>query len=157
MSPEQARGKLADKRTDIWAFGCVLYEMLTGRAPFTADTITDTLAAIIERDPDWRALPDATSEALRRLLRRCLQKEPARRVHDIADARLDLEDAESLPASSVGEVPASRVRTSARERTAWAYWSRSRHSRPRVGRCFSSTARPPGPHLPDVDVHDSAA
>jgi eukaryotic-like serine/threonine-protein kinase len=119
MSPEQARGKPADKRTDIWAFGCVLYEMLTGRAPFTGETLSDTLAAILERDPDWRLLPAGTSTALRRLLGRCLQKDPTRRLHDIADARLDLEDAASACASAAGEGPADRHRSWTRERTAW--------------------------------------
>jgi tetratricopeptide (TPR) repeat protein len=90
MSPEQARGKPVDKRTDIWAFGCVLYEMLTGRAPFAGETLTDTLAAIIEREPDWRALPDATPVGVRRLLRRCLEKDSKQRLRDIGDAPEDL-------------------------------------------------------------------
>jgi serine/threonine protein kinase len=119
MSPEQARGKPADRRTDIWAFGCVLYEMLTGRAVFAGETLSDTLAAILERDPDWRLLPAGTSTTLRRLLRRCLQKDPARRLHDIADARLDLEDASSAAASTAGEGSVDRHRSWARERTAW--------------------------------------
>jgi serine/threonine protein kinase len=68
MSPEQARGKAVDKRTDIWAFGCVLYEMLTGRMAFARPTLSDTLAAVLERDPDWSALPPATPAHLRRLL-----------------------------------------------------------------------------------------
>ena len=93
MSPEQARGRAADKRTDIWAFGCVLYEMLAGRAPFARDTITDTLAALVERDPDWQALPAATPAKIRDLLRRCLQKDPQRRLRDIGDAYLDVDDA----------------------------------------------------------------
>ena len=92
MSPEQARGQPVDKRTDIWAFGCVLYEMLTGRAPFAGDTITDTLAAIVERDPPWSALPAATPTTIQRLLRRCLDKDSRRRLHDIADARIEIED-----------------------------------------------------------------
>ena len=92
MSPEQARGKAVDKRTDIWAFGCVLYEMLSGRALFARDTVTDTLAAIVERDPDWQALPPATPGKVRELLRRSLQKDPQRRLRDIGDARLEIED-----------------------------------------------------------------
>jgi serine/threonine protein kinase len=71
MSPEQARGKVVDKRTDIWAFGCVLYQMLTGRKAFAGDTVSDTIAAILDREPDWSALPAATPSAVRRLLRRC--------------------------------------------------------------------------------------
>ena len=93
MSPEQARGQAADKRTDIWAFGCVLYEMLTGRAAFPGDTVSDTIAAILERDPDWVALPATTPPLATRLLQRCLEKDPKRRLRDIADARDDLDDA----------------------------------------------------------------
>ena len=99
MSPEQARGRAADKRTDIWAFGCVLYEMLAGHAPFARDTITDTLAALVERDPDWQALPAATPAKIRDLLRRCLQKDPQRRLRDIGDACLDVDDAIAGPAA----------------------------------------------------------
>ena len=93
MSPEQARGKPVDKRADIWAFGCVLFEMLTRRAPFARETLTDTLAAIVERDPGWDTLPRSTPDRIRDLLRRCLQKDPQRRLRDIGDARLDLDDA----------------------------------------------------------------
>jgi serine/threonine protein kinase len=90
MSPEQARGKAVDKRTDVWAFGCVLYEMLTGRATFLGDTISDTIAAILGREPEWSAL--RTPASLRRVLQRCLEKDPRRRLHDIADARIEIED-----------------------------------------------------------------
>jgi serine/threonine protein kinase/tetratricopeptide (TPR) repeat protein len=93
MSPEQARGKPVDKRTDIWSFGCVLYEMLTGHATFARETITDTLAAIIERDPEWKALPPATPPAIVRLLRRCLEKDPGRRLHDVVDVRIEIDEA----------------------------------------------------------------
>jgi Tol biopolymer transport system component len=93
MSPEQARGKSVDKRSDIWAFGCVLYEMLTGRKAFDRDTVSDTLAAIIEREPNWRPLPAATPPSVRRLLQRCLEKDVSRRLRDIGDACLDLDDA----------------------------------------------------------------
>jgi Tol biopolymer transport system component/aminoglycoside phosphotransferase (APT) family kinase protein len=92
MSPEQARGLPVDKRTDIWAFGCVLYEMLTGRRAFEGETLADVLVAILNRDPDWTMLPIETAPSLRRLLRRCLEKEPRRRLRDVADARLDLEE-----------------------------------------------------------------
>ncbi len=98
MSPEQARGRDVDRRTDIWAFGCVLYEMLTGRRAFAGDTVSDTIAAILSKDPDWRALPTTTSGGVRRLLHRCLQKEPKQRLHDIADARLELEDSGAIDA-----------------------------------------------------------
>jgi Tol biopolymer transport system component len=94
MSPEQARGRPADKRSDIWAFGCVLYEMLTGRRPFGGEEISDTLVEILKSDPDWSAVPADAPPAIRRLLRRCLQKDPRNRLADIADARLELDDAE---------------------------------------------------------------
>jgi serine/threonine-protein kinase len=92
MSPEQARGEAADKRADIWAFGCVLYEMLAGRPAFARGTTTDTLAAVIEREPDWRALPPETSPAVQRLLRHCLTKDPKRRLRDVGDAVFMLDD-----------------------------------------------------------------
>jgi serine/threonine protein kinase len=88
MSPEQARGNPVDKRTDIWAFACVLFEMLIGRPAFAGATVTDTLAAIIEREPPWDELPGAVPAPVRRLSQRCLAKDPRRRLHDIADARL---------------------------------------------------------------------
>ena len=93
MSPEQARGLPVDKRTDIWAFGCVLFELVTGRAAFAGATVTDTLAAVLHHEPDWSLLPRSTPEKIRDLLRRCLQKDPARRQHDIADVRIEIEDA----------------------------------------------------------------
>jgi serine/threonine protein kinase len=87
MSPEQARGLAVDRRTDIWAFGCVLYEMLVGQRPFAGDTVAETLTAILEREPDWSRLPSATPTRIRELLRRCLQRDLARRMQNIADAR----------------------------------------------------------------------
>ena len=89
MSPEQARGLEVDKRTDVWAFGCVLYEMLTGRSAFGRATPTDTLAAVIHSEPDWDALPPRTPPAVRRLLQRCLEKDVRRRLRDIGDAEPD--------------------------------------------------------------------
>jgi eukaryotic-like serine/threonine-protein kinase len=97
MSPEQARGQAVDKRGDIWAFGCVLWEMITGRAPFARETMSETLAAILEREPDWSALPPATPESIRRLLTRSLQKDPQRRLRHIGDARIEIEEAKSEP------------------------------------------------------------
>jgi len=93
MSPEQARGDEIDRRTDIWAFGCILYQLLTGRAPFPATTIADALAAILKTEPDWSLLPQDTPPSIRTLLKRCLQRERDRRLHDIADARIEIEDA----------------------------------------------------------------
>jgi eukaryotic-like serine/threonine-protein kinase len=92
MSPEQARGKAVDKRTDIWAFGCVLYELLAGHPAFKGATFSDTIAAILEREPDWGALPPATPATLRSLLRRCLEKDQKRRLRDIGDVRNWMED-----------------------------------------------------------------
>jgi eukaryotic-like serine/threonine-protein kinase len=92
MSPEQARGRVVDKRTDIWAFGCVLYEMLTGRYAFSGDTVTDVLAAIVTRAPDLNALPAATPSSIRRLLKRCLEKDVKQRLRDIGDARVEIDD-----------------------------------------------------------------
>jgi Tol biopolymer transport system component/predicted Ser/Thr protein kinase len=93
MSPEQARGKSVDRRTDIWSFGCVLYECLTRRQLFTGETVSDMIARILEREPDWDALPAALPEKIRELLRRCLEKDAKRRLRDIGDARLELEEA----------------------------------------------------------------
>jgi Tol biopolymer transport system component len=93
MAPEQARGKPVDKRADIWAFGAVLYEMLTGKRAFAADEISDTLAFVITKDPDWTALPPDTPPPIHTLLRRCLDKDRKRRLADIADARFELDDA----------------------------------------------------------------
>ena len=93
MSPEQAKGKAVDKRTDVWAFGCVLYEMLTGGALFGGETTTEVLGAVLRQDIDLAALPPGTPPVIRRLLRRCLDRDPRQRLHDIADARLEIADA----------------------------------------------------------------
>ena len=91
MSPEQARGQAVDKRTDIWAFGCVLFEMLAGRPLFGGATLSDTLVAVLEREPEWTALPPETPESVVRVLHRCLEKDLRRRLRDIGDARAELE------------------------------------------------------------------
>lgn len=101
MSPEQARGKLVDKRTDIWAFGCVLFEMLSGKMAFDGDTVTDTIAAILERDPDWSTLPAHTPRAVRRLIHRCLEKETKQRLRDIGDARVEIEQIIQSPNADI--------------------------------------------------------
>ena len=92
MSPEQARGKVLDKRTDIWSFGCVLFEMLTGRAAFAGETLSDTIGRVMEREPEWAALPARTPASIRRLLARCLDKDPRDRQRDIGDVRVALRD-----------------------------------------------------------------
>jgi len=93
MSPEQARGERVDARTDVWGFGCVMYEMLTARPAFVRATATDTLAEIVAREPEWERLPSNVPLSIRRLLRRCLERDPNRRLHHIADARIEIEDA----------------------------------------------------------------
>jgi serine/threonine-protein kinase len=101
MSPEQAKGRPADKRSDIWAFGCVLFEMLTGKRTFEGEDVSDTLASVLRGEPDWASLPTSTPAALRRLLTRCLEKDRNGRLADIADARLDLRDAaQRVPAQT---------------------------------------------------------
>jgi eukaryotic-like serine/threonine-protein kinase len=114
MSPEQARGQTVDHRTDVWAFGCVLYEMLTGRRAFGGATVTDAIVAVVEREPDFTALPAATPPPIRRLLRRALRKDPRERLHDIADARFEIDDALAAPgASELTAVAPPRSRRSA--------------------------------------------
>jgi serine/threonine protein kinase len=94
MSPEQARGRTVDRRTDIWAFGCVLYETLSGRRPFPSEgSVSDTLAGILKEEPVWSALPNDTPHAIRTLLERCLRKDVRRRLPDIGQARIEIEDA----------------------------------------------------------------
>jgi len=95
MSPEQARGRAVDRRADIWAFGGVLYEMLTGRSAFAGETTSDTLAAVLKLEPDWTLLPRGTPGALRRLLGRCLTKDPKKRLRDIGEARVLIEEVQS--------------------------------------------------------------
>jgi WD40 repeat protein len=155
MSPEQARGASVDKRTDIWAFGCVLYEMLTGQQPFEAPTVSDVIARVLEHEPDWSRLPAATPSPVVKLLKRCLAKDPSSRLHDIADARLEIADALSLPGSGVDPKPAI-----ARSKTRWVgvaltiaaaivaatiWWALSRES----GRALSGPPVEFGVRFPD--------
>jgi serine/threonine protein kinase len=92
MSPEQAKGKTVDRRTDIWAFGCVLFELLAGKKPFEGETVSETLAAILRGEPDWTILPNTTPAEIRTLLERCLRKETKSRLQSIGDARIALEE-----------------------------------------------------------------
>jgi serine/threonine protein kinase len=106
MSPEQARGERVDQRADVWAFGCVLYEMLAGQRAFGGTTISETLGAVLEREPDWQALPQTVPHGIRRLLRRCLEQDPNRRLHHMADARIEIEDAGRQGADDSPATPA---------------------------------------------------
>jgi serine/threonine protein kinase len=92
MSPEQAKGKSVDKRADIWAFGCIFYECLTGKKAFEGETVTEMLAAILKSEPDWQALPAATPPSIRLVLRRCLEKDVHRRFQNAADMRILIEE-----------------------------------------------------------------
>ena len=114
MPPEQARGKTVDKRADIWSFGCVVYELLTGTRAFGGDETTDTLAFVITKEPDWSALPADVPAPIRRVLRRCLEKDRNRRFADIGDVRLDIEDALNAAPDATGAVIA--VPTAGRSR-----------------------------------------
>jgi Tol biopolymer transport system component len=107
MSPEQARGRGVDKRTDIWAFGCVLYEMLSGVRTFAGESIADVVAAVVEREPDWSRLPANTPPRIVELLHRCLKKNPKDRLRDVGDARFEIEHARE-PRSAVSSAPAKR-------------------------------------------------
>jgi Tol biopolymer transport system component len=119
MSPEQARGGTVDKRADIWAFGVVLHEMLTGRQLFAADTVSDTLAGVLKNEIDLAKLPPATPPALQLLLRRCLERNPKSRLRDVGEARLALAAIEAGDAGEVPVAPATPVRTRRREVVAW--------------------------------------
>ena len=146
MAPEQARGKAVDKRADIWAFGVVLFEMLTGRQTFAGDTISDVMAAVMKDDPDWSRLPAGLAPQIVRLLRQCLVKDPKQRLRDIGDARLLLDDLEE-PASPVvdakshptpramGLMPAFALVVLAMLATATAvrFWWQAESSNPRIG------------------------
>jgi eukaryotic-like serine/threonine-protein kinase len=120
MSPEQARGKTVDKRADIWAFGCVLYEMLTGKTAFGGETLTDIVAAVVTNEPDWAALPANTPAAARALLRRCLQKDLGRRLQHVGDARIEIEEAIAEPSPRSPRANASRPTARIAQLIPWA-------------------------------------
>jgi eukaryotic-like serine/threonine-protein kinase len=142
MAPEQAKGRSVDARADIWAFGCVLFEMLAGRAPFAGESVVDILSTVIQGDPDWSALPVHTPAALRRLLSRCLEKNPKHRLAAIADARLDLDEAaRPQPADDVRALAATPRRSTAMRAAggalvlmttvaSWGWWRASRVEAP---------------------------
>ena len=137
MSPEQARGKAVDKRTDIWAFGCVLYETLTGRQAFRGETIQDTLAAVLGARAGLEPAAGRHSGGVVRLLRRCLEKNPNRRLHDIADARIEIEDAACSETD--------RPRRAARPASCfglWPPWRQSRSSSRSGVRCVRQARLP---------------
>jgi eukaryotic-like serine/threonine-protein kinase len=119
MSPEQAKGRPADKRSDIWAFGCVLYEILTGKRAFDGEDVSDTFASVLKGQPDWTALP-AETPAIRRLLRRSLEKDPRRRLSDMADARLEIEEAQALAGADASPETRPDVTTRVQRGLPWA-------------------------------------
>jgi len=119
MSPEQARGQATDKRSDIWAFGCILYEMLTATIPFRGETISDTLANILQTEPDWAKLPEKTPDNVKTLLGRCMEKNPQRRLRDIGDAALEIHDTINLPQMVSPLVHSSQDTPSSRRTPNW--------------------------------------
>jgi serine/threonine-protein kinase len=156
MSPEQAKGRPADKRSDLWAFGCVLYEMLTGKRAFEAEDVGETLASILRSEPIWTLLPTGMPIAVERLLRRCLEKDRKRRLADAADARLEIDDALSEPLSPDRSLtnagsPAGRWRSTAvaiaalvvgAAVAAGAVWTATRPDPPRVTRLTIASITP---------------
>ena len=157
MSPEQARGKTLDKRTDIWAFGCCLFEALTGRAAFLGETVSDTIAKILEREPPWGALPGRTPKKIRDLLAWCLTKDPSSRLRDIGDARIEITKALAQPEVSPRHDKRAfyAAITVALVSTAVAFWSLLRAPQPAASTVVRSTLT-----LPDGDpltLHTSAA
>jgi serine/threonine-protein kinase len=122
MSPEQARGKTVDRRTDVWAFGCVLYEMLSGRRAFAGDTVTDTLATVLQGEPDWTALPGSTPAALTQLVRRCLDKDSKRRLQAIGEARVLLDELAQSSATGRFMAPVETVPVAGAPRTQARWW-----------------------------------
>jgi serine/threonine-protein kinase len=124
MSPEQARGKTVDRRTDIWAFGCVVYEMLAGRRAFTGDTVTDTLATVLQGEPDWNGLPATTPASLAQLVRRCLDKDAKRRLQAMGEARVLLEELAQTSATGrfVSAIDSGRILETPGARRSRGWW-----------------------------------
>ena len=119
MSPEQARGKPVDKRTDIWAFGVVLYEMLTGRRIFEGEDVTDTLASVLKSDPEWKALSAETPAVVRRLLQRCLMRDAQRRLRDIGEARITIEEYLADPSGGIVQPGSDAVQAPPQSKLPW--------------------------------------
>ncbi|MHC4072773.1 MAG: protein kinase domain-containing protein, partial [Planctomycetota bacterium] len=122
MSPEQARGNPTDHRTDIWSFGCIMYEMLTGGRPFEGETVTDTVVRILERDPDWQALPDNTPTNIRVMLRRCLEKNAKQRLQHIGDAVIEIRETLNPPSSIPPQTATSQTAPSGAGRAWHTMW-----------------------------------
>jgi serine/threonine protein kinase len=110
MSPEQAKGKVADSRSDIWSFGVVLYEMLAGKPPFEGETVVEILGGVLKAEPDWKAVPSTTPANILLLLRHCLQKDPNRRLHHVGDSRFQIEQAQQEPVAPAS-VPAPKQKS----------------------------------------------
>jgi serine/threonine protein kinase len=119
MAPEQAKGKKVDRRADIWAFGVVLFEMLAGERAFKGEDVSDVLAAVLRQDIDWRALPPSTPTNVRRVLERCLERDPARRLRDIGDVWIGMDPPEE-PAATPGATSPSRSASTVRTWLPWA-------------------------------------
>jgi eukaryotic-like serine/threonine-protein kinase len=167
MSPEQAKGRPADKRSDLWAFGCVLFEMLTGTRAFPGEDVGDTLATILKSVPAWERLPSDVPQELRKLVRRCLEKDPKRRLGDAGVARLDIEDWLALPPGSAvaADPPARRAGLTAAVAflmlalagvSVWSWWLMAQRTVPAAPLIRLSVALPPGQTLaigtPDDDL-----
>ena len=155
MSPEQSRGGVVDRRSDVWAFGCVFYEMLTGRRAFEGEDLSDTLVAVRKADPTWSALPPATPDPIRRLLRRCLAKDRKARLPDIGSARLDIDEALAAPAGD------DRPAMAASPRRSWWLWVPAIVALTAVlagGATWLATREPPpGPNPADHRARRSAS
>ncbi len=154
MSPEQARGRTVDKRADVWAFGCVFYEMLTGRRAFDGESVTDTIGAVIHKEPDWEALDANTPVYVRNVLRRCLEKDPKQRLRDIGDARLALAGAFDIPEAGAPNTPQrgwhraaalAAVALVASAATGLGVWLLTRVEPPMVSAIRFSVSPPPAP------------
>jgi Tol biopolymer transport system component len=161
MSPEQAKGRAADKRSDVWAFGCVLYEMATGRRAFEGDDISDTLAAVLRGEPDWTRLPANVSPAIVALLRGCLDKDRRRRIGDLSTARFII-DHGGYATAAVAVPPVSRIRraawtvvavAAAAVITAYATWTLTTVSAPSLPLARSTIALPMGDRFSNTGVH----